>query len=49
MSNLKDLNFNCTGCCACKNICPRKAIKIELNKEGFYQYIIDKNKCINCG
>ncbi len=49
MSNLKDLNFNCTGCCACKNICPRNAIKIELNKEGFYQYRIDKNKCINCG
>lgn len=40
---------NCTGCCACKNVCPHKAILMEINEEGFLYPKIDSNKCINCG
>lgn len=47
------LNFNfdkhCYGCAACANICPKNAIKMEQNAEGFYNPVIDEEKCINCG
>ncbi len=39
---------NCTGCMACYNICPRKAISIKSYK-GFYYPEINEEKCINCG
>ncbi len=44
--NLNDL---CCGCSACENTCPKSAIKVVLNKDGFYHASIDFNKCINCG
>lgn len=40
---------NCTGCGACKNICPVDAIEMKDNYEGFLYPIIDEIKCINCG
>ncbi len=40
---------NCTGCGACLNICPVKAISMKRNKEGFLYPMIDENKCIKCG
>lgn len=39
----------CCGCSACALVCPTKAIKMEVNKDGFYVANIDKEKCINCG
>lgn len=39
----------CTGCTACLNICPKKAITLEKNEKGFKYPMIDKTKCINCG
>lgn len=39
----------CTGCFACYNICPKKAIKMEEDIYGFIYPIIDYDKCINCG
>ena len=39
----------CTGCSACYNICPKNAIKMKEDKEGFKYPIIDKEKCIECG
>lgn len=44
-----DFNKNCYGCSACKNICPKSAITMTENKEGFLMPDIDKKKCINCG
>ncbi len=39
----------CTGCTACMNICPKQAISMETNSEGFKVPVINKEKCINCG
>ncbi len=39
---------NCTGCRACDQICPRKAIKMLPNEEGFIQPNIDMDLCVSC-
>lgn len=39
----------CFGCEACKQICPKNAIEMYTDKEGFRYPIIDIKKCINCG
>lgn len=38
----------CSGCSACYTICPRNAIFMLEDKEGFCYPIIDENKCICC-
>ena len=38
----------CTGCGACYNICPKNAITMQVDEEGFKYPMIDKEKCINC-
>lgn len=43
-----DLESACTGCGACFNSCPVGAIKMEPNKDGFLNPIIDRKKCIDC-
>ena len=39
----------CTGCTACKNICPKQAISMVTDSEGFLYPIIDESKCVDCG
>lgn len=41
--------INCTGCGACKNICPQNCIDMIFDKEGFLYPKVDKNICVNCG
>ena len=43
------LTKTCTGCFACANGCPKDAITLPENDEGFYFPVIDNEKCINCG
>ena len=38
----------CCGCTACYAICPRKAIIMVNDDEGFEYPQIDENKCIRC-
>lgn len=40
---------NCCGCFSCYNICPKDAIEMLEDKEGFKYPVINKEKCINCG
>ena len=47
MINIKRKS-ECTGCSACKNICPKNAIEMVCDNEGFEYPIVDKNKCVNC-
>lgn len=38
----------CTGCSACMNACPKDAITMEENQDGFIMPHIDEDKCIHC-
>lgn len=38
----------CCGCAACANICPKSAITMNRDNEGFEFPFIDKDKCIDC-
>ena len=42
-------NKKCCGCGACKEVCPRKAIKMSEDSEGFLQPELIKELCIDCG
>jgi len=42
-------NSNCTGCSACYSACPKSAITMFQNQEGFLYPKINKEICINCG
>lgn len=39
----------CNGCTACMNICPKKAITMEKDEEGFLYPKINEEKCVKCG
>jgi len=40
---------DCTGCSACFNACPKDAIRMIEDGEGFFYPEIDPDKCIKCG
>ena len=39
----------CCGCTACYNACPKKAIAMVPDEEGFLYPTVDKMKCVGCG
>lgn len=41
--------YNCCGCTACANICPRNAITMAPDALGFKYPKIDLALCIDCG
>lgn len=53
INNEKYINIQnkemCTGCTACKSICPKDAIEMVRDEEGFLYPRVNKEKCINCG
>lgn len=40
---------NCTGCAACANACPKNAIQMGLDQDGFYKPNVLSVRCIECG
>ncbi len=38
----------CYGCGACANVCPRQAIKMQADEEGFLYPSIDEAFCVDC-
>ncbi len=40
---------DCCGCTACYAICPKSAISMQPDEEGFDYPEIDSDKCIRCG
>lgn len=47
MHEVCDYN-DCTGCMACYNVCPRDAIKMEADGEGFCHPVINPQSCVDC-
>lgn len=45
----KDTLHECTSCQMCAAVCPKQAITISLNKDGFYRPRIDSYICVDCG
>lgn len=39
---------NCCGCGVCVSICPKQAISLQLDEEGFLYPNIDNNLCVDC-
>lgn len=39
----------CCGCTACSSICPKQAIEMKEDEEGFLYPVVNKEKCVNCG
>lgn len=39
----------CTGCSACSQVCPKSAITMTANEEGFLYPSIDEDLCSSCG
>ena len=48
--SLRILNIEdtCTGCGACVSSCPKQALNLSYDKEGFYVPHLDPEKCISC-
>ena len=42
-------NEFCCGCRACEQICPKQAIALTSDREGFYYPLLDAYKCVDCG
>lgn len=45
---LKQNNLKCCGCTACYAVCPKIAITMQADSEGFKYPVVDKDKCIDC-
>lgn len=39
----------CCGCRACEQTCPKQAISMQNNSEGFLYPVLNETACVNCG
>ena len=39
---------SCCGCCLCVSVCPKNAITMEPDEEGFLYPMIDEEECVDC-
>ena len=45
---LYENKVDCCGCTACYAICPKNAISMQPDEEGFDYPVVDAEKCIEC-
>ena len=48
MKNISDVKNNCVGCRSCEQVCPKNAIVIKEQEDGFLYPYVDQEKCIDC-
>lgn len=46
--NLCD-KYDCCGCAACVQACPKQCIRLAADEEGFLYPTVDETKCVKCG
>lgn len=39
----------CCGCSACASICPKGAIEMKPDDQGFIYPVVNSNLCVSCG
>lgn len=49
MNDISTVGKKCFGCTACKAVCPKSAIKMQENDEGFLFPFINESICVHCG
>ena len=49
MKKISNIEYDCTGCEACVQICKKDAIKMQQKSDGFMYPVIDNEKCVDCG
>lgn len=47
--NLIEDKNKCCACGSCVIVCPKNAIKLEADRDGFYYPVINNELCIGCG
>ena len=40
---------SCCGCGLCVQICPKKCVTLQQDKEGFLYPVVDQTRCVKCG
>jgi formate hydrogenlyase subunit 6/NADH:ubiquinone oxidoreductase subunit I len=45
---LVDSIEKCCGCAACCAICPKNAIRMDADEEGFFYPVVDTARCVQC-
>lgn len=40
---------SCCGCTACSSVCPKSAISMKIDEQGFEYPVINESLCIECG
>ena len=49
MQKISNIEYDCTGCEACVQICKKSAIRMQQKSDGFMYPVIDNEKCVDCG
>jgi len=49
MNRIKITKQACSGCSACSQVCPTKAITMLEDEHGFLYPMIEEDKCVDCG
>lgn len=49
MNNVPSQKEECCGCAACVNTCPKHAIEMKMDFEGFLYPSVDESQCVSCG
>lgn len=48
MQSLFNQKQDCCGCSACVTVCPKGAVAMQQDEQGFFYPFIDQNRCIHC-